>query len=83
MLERLLRMTTQRERLDAQEASHSLARGEIRHDHLGFYYCTREETVFEDAGHASVGFDLRPHFAYASAALEHGRDIESGRRSNY
>lgn len=41
---------------------------ECRHDALGFYICTETEAVHEDEGHASVGFDGRPHYWTLNAA---------------
>lgn len=41
---------------------------EIRHDMLGFYLLTEDEAAHEDAGHQSVGFDGRAHYATIAAA---------------
>ena len=52
--------------------------GEVRHDMLGWYYCTTEEASFEDEGNSSVGFDLRPHFASIREAVVFARSVERG-----
>lgn len=51
-----------------------------RHDALGFYICTDAEGAREDEGHASAGFDGRPHYwtlnsAYRDAYLLHVKTV--------
>lgn len=43
---------------------------EVRHDIRGYYVCTREEAEHEDEGHASAGFDGRPHWATIEDAIK-------------
>lgn len=43
---------------------------QVRHDALGYYLCSDEEAEYEDEGHASVGFDGRPHFESIGDALD-------------
>jgi hypothetical protein len=42
---------------------------EIRHDMHGYYACTADEAAHEDNGHASAGFDGRPHYDTIEDAL--------------
>lgn len=57
--------------IDIREVLEREADFQVRHDHLGFYICSREEAEYEDEGNASVGFDGREHWETIEEAEAH------------
>lgn len=49
---------------------------QVRHDMLGFYICTDDETAHEDAGNCSAGFDGRAHWSDENDAITAARKQE-------